>query len=142
MARGKNNNRGSNNNNNNKQGAGAKICSICNKPGHLAKDCLSNKKCTNCGMTGHLAAKCRSKNGTNGNNNGNQQNNNNGGKFCNFCNMKGHTDANCHKNPASFAAKTLSMQKIAPNEASSPQPANTSRKPTHNNPMLLSLHPK
>ena len=37
----------------------AKECAICEKTGHIAKDCPFSGKCLRCGQAGHLYRDCR-----------------------------------------------------------------------------------
>ena len=37
----------------------AKECAICEKTGHIAKDCPFSGQCLRCGQAGHLCRDCR-----------------------------------------------------------------------------------
>ena len=45
----------------NQSGAGGKTCKICQRIGHLAKDCWKNLTCGHCGKKGHPTDRCRDK---------------------------------------------------------------------------------
>ena len=62
-----------------------RVCYICKKPDHLARECPDNKGpiCYNCHKIGHLARNCSEKKNIT--------------KFCAYCKKAGHIIAECEK---------------------------------------------